>query len=61
MKKIFLITFILISLYGCEKKYLLQGNNPLVPMPIFSTDCLNDNNICENENFNSNVTVSSSF
>tara|TARA_B100001564_G_scaffold348103_1_gene349644 strand:+ start:1020 stop:1205 length:186 start_codon:yes stop_codon:yes gene_type:complete len=61
MKKIFLITFILISLYGCEKKYLLQGNNPLVPMPIFSTDCSNDNNICENENFNSNVTISSSF
>ena len=61
MKKIILIPFILISLYGCEKNYLKQGNNLLVPMPIFSTDCSNDNNICENENFNSNVTISSSF
>ena len=60
MKKIFLVPFILISLYGCEKNYLKQGNNPLVPMPIFSTDCSN-NNTCENENFNSNVNISSSF
>ena len=61
MKKIFLVPFILISLYGCEKNYLKQGNNPLVPMPIFSTDCSNNNNTCENENFNSNVNISSSF
>ena len=61
MKKIFIISFILISLYGCEKNYLNHGNNPLVPMPIYPTDCSNDNNTCENENFYSNVTISSSF
>ena len=47
MKKIFLIPFILISLYGCERNYLKQGNNLLVPMPILPTDCSNDNKTCE--------------
>ena len=61
MKKIFFISFILISLNGCEKNYLKQGNNSLVPMPIYPTDCNNDNNICTNENFNSDITISSGF
>ena len=61
MKKIFIIFFILISLYGCEKNNFKKGNNPLIPMPIYPTDCSNDNNTCENENFNSNVNISTSF
>ena len=61
MKKIIIINSILIILNGCQNNDFKHGDNKLVSMPIYPTYCSNDNNTCENENFNSSVTISSSF
>ena len=61
--KTLFILFSINLIFGCSANNAINGKNPLVPMPIYPTNCSNNDNYsgCKNEKYNNFGTFNSNL